>query len=124
MLSFWITFLALMVMVAAFVVPAGAPISGWTTYPPLSGVGQASGPGQGMGQDLWLVSIALFCGASLMGALNFITTTIELRARGLSMLRLPLTVWAWFITAILGLLAFGVLLAGAILLLLDRLAGT
>jgi cytochrome c oxidase subunit I len=124
MLSFWFTFLALMVMLAAFVVPGGAPIAGWTSYPPLSAVGQASGPGEGLGQTLWLVSLALFCGASLMGALNFITTTIELRARGLSMLRLPLTVWAWFITAILALLAFGVLLAGAILLLLDRMAGT
>jgi len=124
MLSFWTTFLALAVMVAAFFVPSGAPISGWTAYPPLSALGEIAGPGQGLGQTLWVVSIALFCGASLMGALNFITTVIDLRTRGMTMMRLPLTVWAWFITAILALLAFGVLLAAGILLLLDRLAGT
>jgi cytochrome c oxidase subunit 1 len=124
MLSFWFTFLAFVVMVAAFFVPGGAPISGWTAYPPLSGLGQVTGPGEGLGQDLWIISIAIFSGASLMGALNFIATTIDLRAPGLSLMRLPLTAWAWFITAILGLLAFGVLLAAGILLLLDRMAGT
>jgi cytochrome c oxidase subunit I len=124
MLSFWFTFVAFAVMVAAFFVPGGAPISGWTAYPPLSGLGQVTGPGEGWGQNLWIISIAIFCGASLMGALNFIATTIDLRAPGLSLMRLPLTVWAWFITAILGLLAFGVLLSAGILLLLDRMAGT
>ena len=124
MLSFWFTFVALMVMLAAFLVPGGAPISGWTGYPPLSGLGEATGPGEGWGQNMWLISIVIFCGASLMGALNFIATTIDLRAPGLSLLRMPLTVWAWFVTAILGLLAFGVLLAAGILLLLDRAAGT
>jgi cytochrome c oxidase subunit 1 len=74
--------------------------------------------------DLWVVSIALFCVASLLGALNFITTTLDLRARGMSLWRMPLTVWTWFVTAILGLLAFGVLLAAGILLLLDRNLGT
>jgi len=124
MLSFWTTFLALCVMVAAFFVPGGAPLSGWTAYPPLSGVGPLSGPGEGMGQNLWIISIAIFCGASLMGAINFIATTIDLRARGMSMMRLPLTCWTWFVTAILGLLGFAVLLAAGVLLLLDRLAGT
>jgi cytochrome c oxidase subunit 1 len=124
MLSFWVTFLAFVCMVAAFFVPGGAPISGWTAYAPLSALGEAAGPGQGMGQTLWIVSIALFSLASLMGALNFITTTIDLRAPGMSLMRMPLTVWAWFITAVLGLLAFGVLLAAGILLLLDRSAGT
>ena len=124
MLSFWTTFLALVVMVAAFFVPGGAPLSGWTAYPPLSGVGTLSGPGEGLGQTLWIISIAIFCGASLMGAINFIATTIDLRARGLSMMRLPLTCWSWFVTAILGLLGFAVLLAAGVLLLLDRLAGT
>jgi len=123
MLSFWTTFAAFGVMVAAFFVVGGAPLSGWTQYPPLSAIPSA-GPGQGLGMDLWLVSIALFCAASLMGALNFITTTLDLRARGMSLLRLPLTCWTWFVTAILALLAFGVLLAGGILLLLDRNAGT
>lgn len=124
MLSFWLTFVAFVVMVAAFFVTGGAPIGGWTAYAPLSALGEIAGPGQGAGQTLWVVSIAIFCGASLMGALNFIVTTIDLRARGLSLMRLPLTVWAWFITAILALLAFGVLLAAGILLLLDRVGGT
>ncbi|HVP49054.1 MAG TPA: cbb3-type cytochrome c oxidase subunit I [Bryobacteraceae bacterium] len=124
MLSFWTTFLALVVMLAAFFVPGGAPLSGWTAYPPLSAVGPISGPGEGMGQTLWIISIAIFCGASLMGAINFIATTIDLRARGMSMMRLPLTCWSWFVTAILGLLGFAVLLAAGVLLLLDRLAGT
>jgi cytochrome c oxidase subunit I len=77
-----------------------------------------------LGQTLWVVSIALFCGGSLMSAINFLGTTIDLRAKGLSLMRMPLTVWGWFITACLALLAFGVLLAACILLLLDRLAQT
>lgn len=124
MLSFWFTFLALVVLMASFFVSGGAPISGWTAYPPLSAIGEIAGPGLGLGQTLWIVSVAIFAGASLMGALNFITTTIDLRAQGMTMMRLPLTVWAWFVTAILALLAFAVLLAAGILLLLDRLAGT
>ncbi|MBI4447027.1 MAG: cbb3-type cytochrome c oxidase subunit I [Acidobacteria bacterium] len=124
MLSFWITFVSLLVLLAAFVVTGGAPISGWTGYPPLSALGEIAGPGLGTGQTLWVASIALFCVASLLGALNFITTTIDLRTKGMSMMRLPLTVWAWFVTAILALLAFGVLLAAGVLLLLDRVVGT
>jgi len=124
MLSFWTTFVSLMVLLAAFFVEGGAPISGWTAYSPLSALGSITGPGQGLGQTLWIFSIAIFSAASLMGAINFITTVIDLRARGLTMMRLPLTVWAWFVTAILSLLAFGVLLAAGILLLLDRVAGT
>jgi cytochrome c oxidase subunit I len=123
MLSFWTTFVAFVVMIAAFFVEGGAPLSGWTNYAPLSAIPSA-GPGQGLGEDLWVISIALFCVASLMGALNFITTTLDLRARGMSLFRMPLTCWAWFVTAMLGLLAFGVLLAGGILLLLDRNLGT
>src|SRR2546427_6912593 len=124
MLSFWTTFLALIVMVAAFFVPGGAPLGGWTAYPPLSGLGAVTGPGQGAGQTLWVISIAIFSGASLMGAINFIATTIDLRARGMSLMRMPLTCWTWLVTAILGLLGFAVLLAAGILLLLDRSAGT
>ena len=124
MLSFWVTFVSLMVMLTAFVVTGGAPISGWTAYPTLSALGQITGPGQGAGQTLWVVGLGIFCIASLLGALNFITTTVDLRAKGMTFGRLPLTVWAWLITAVLGLLAFGVLLAACILLLLDRTAGT
>src|SRR5215510_6251627 len=106
MLSFWVTFLAFLVLVAAFFVTGGAPLHGWTGYAPLSAL-QSAGPGQGAGADLWIISIALFCLGALMSALNFITTTLDMRAKGMSMMRLPLTCWAWFITAILGLLAFG-----------------
>ncbi|MGD0758330.1 MAG: cbb3-type cytochrome c oxidase subunit I [Candidatus Sulfotelmatobacter sp.] len=123
MLSFWTTFVAFVVIIAAFFVQGGAPLHGWTGYPPLSAIPSA-GPGEGLGADLWITSIAIFCVASLMGALNFITTTLDLRAKGMTMMRMPLTVWSWFITAILGLLAFGVLLSAGILLLMDRNLGT
>jgi cytochrome c oxidase subunit 1 len=123
MLSFWTTFIAFMVILAAFFVTGGAPLHGWTGYAPLSAL-QNAGPGQQLGADLWITSIAIFCVASLMGALNFITTVLDLRAKGMTMMRMPLTVWSWFITAILGLLAFGVLLSAGILLLLDRNLGT
>jgi cytochrome c oxidase subunit 1 len=123
MLSFWTTFIAFMVILAAFFVTGGAPLHGWTGYAPLSALPSA-GPGEQLGADLWITSIAIFCVASLMGALNFITTVLDLRAKGMTMMRMPLTVWSWFITAILGLLAFGVLLSAGILLLLDRNLGT
>jgi len=123
MLSFWTTFVSFVIMLAAVFVEGGAPLSGWTQYPPLSAIPSA-GPGQGLGMDLWIISIAIFCAASLMGALNFITTILDLRARGMSLMRLPLTCWTWLVTAILGLLAFGVLASAGILLLLDRNAGT
>jgi cytochrome c oxidase subunit 1 len=123
MLSFWTTFLGFVVMLAAFFVTGGAPLHGWTGYAPLSAL-QSAGPGEGLGADLWIISIAIFCIGALMGALNFITTTLDMRAKGMTMMRMPLTCWAWFITAILGLLAFGVLLSGGILLLMDRNLGT
>ena len=123
MLSFWVTFLAFLALMAAFFVTGGAPLHGWTGYPPLSAL-QSAGTGEGLGADLWVISIALFCIGALMSALNFITTTLDMRAKGMSLMRMPLTCWAWFITAILGLLAFGVLLSAGILLLLDRNAGT
>jgi cytochrome c oxidase subunit 1 len=123
MLSFWTTFVGFVVILAAFFVTGGAPLHGWTGYAPLSALPSA-GPGEQLGADLWITSIAIFCVASLMGALNFITTTLDLRAKGMTMMRMPLTVWSWFITAILGLLAFGVLLSAGILLLMDRNLGT
>ncbi|MEO7653123.1 MAG: cbb3-type cytochrome c oxidase subunit I [Bryobacteraceae bacterium] len=124
MLSFWTTLLALGLMMAAFFVEGGAPLGGWTAYPPLSGLGAITGPGQGTGMNLWILSVATFCGASLMGAVNFIATTVDLRAKGMTFMRMPLTCWTWLITAILSLLGFAVLLAAGILLLLDRTAGT
>src|SRR3974390_3311635 len=124
MMSFWTTFIALVVMIAAFFVQGGAPLSGWTGYPPLSGIGSITGPGEGMGQNLWILSIAIFCGASLMGAINFIATTVDLRCKGMTLMRMPLTCWTWLVTAILGLLGFAVLLSAGVLLLLDRTVGT
>jgi len=124
MLSFWVTFAGLIVLLATFFVTDGPPISGWTAYPPLSAVGTAAGPGEGTGQNLWAISIAIFCVGSLLGALNFIATTLDLRTKGMRLMRLPLTCWAWFVTAVLGLLSFAVLLAACALLVLDRVGGT
>jgi cytochrome c oxidase subunit 1 len=124
MLSFWTTFAGLMVLISTFFVADGPPLSGWTAYPPLSGLGSVTGPGEGLGQDLWIISIAIFCVGSLLGALNFIATLLELRTRGMKLMRLPLTCWAWFLTAILALLSFAVLFSAGVLLLLDRVGGT
>jgi len=123
-LSFWTTVVALSVLVSTLFVGDGPPISGWTAYPPLSAVGSHAGPGLGTGQNLWIISIGIFCIASMLSAVNFIVTFIDMRCEGMSLMRLPLTCWAWFITAILMLLSFSVLFAGAVLLLLDRTAGT
>ena len=124
MMSFWTTFLAFVVMMAAFFVADGPPISGWTAYAPLSAVGGDAGPGLALGQDLWAISIAIFCVASLLGALNFIATTLDLRTKGMSLARMPYSTWAWFVTSVIALLAFAVLLPACVLLILDRVAGT
>jgi cytochrome c oxidase subunit 1 len=124
MMSFWTTFAAFVVMMASFFVADGPPISGWTAYAPLSAVGGDAGPGLAMGQNLWAVSIALFCIGSLLGALNFIATTLDLRTKGMSLARMPYSSWAWFVTSVIALLAFAVLLPACILLILDRVAGT
>jgi cytochrome c oxidase subunit 1 len=123
MLSFWVTFVGFIVLIMSFFVQEGAPIGGWTAYPPLSAIPSA-GPGQGAGMNLWIISIAIFCVGSLLGALNFITTLLNMRAKGMSLMRMPLTCWAWFTTAVLALLAFPVLLAAGVLLYLDRNAAT
>jgi cytochrome c oxidase subunit 1 len=124
MMSFWTTFVAFVVMMASFFVSDGPPISGWTAYAPLSAVGKDAGPGLAMGQNLWAISIAIFCIASLLGALNFIATTLDLRTKGMSLARMPYCTWAWFVTSVIALLAFAVLLPACVLLILDRVAGT
>jgi len=124
MMSFWATFIGFVHILAAFFVAGGAPLGGWTAYPPLSALGSIAGPGQGAGMNLWILSIAWFCAASLMGSVNFLVTTLAMRAKGMSLMRMPLTTWAWFTTAVLSLLAFPVLLGAGVLLLLDRNAGT
>ena len=124
MMSFWTTFVAFLVLVTAFFVADGPPQSGWTAYAPLSAVGKDAGPGEGLGQTLWGISIAIFCVGQLFGAINFIATTLDLRAKGMSLARMPYSTWAWFITSIIGVIAFSVLMAACILLTLDRVAGT
>src|ERR1700724_333647 len=124
MMSFWVTFVAFLVLISSFFVGDGPTLGGWTQYAPLSAVGAVSGPGQGLGVILWATSIALFCVGQLLGALNFITTTLVLRVKGMSLMRLPLSAWGWFITSCMGLTAFAVLLPACILLILDHVAGT
>jgi cytochrome c oxidase subunit 1 len=124
MMSFWVTFVAFLVMIASFFVADGPTLGGWTQYAPLSAVGAVSGPGQGSGVVLWAASIGIFCIGQLLGSLNFITTTLDMRAKGMSLMRLPLTAWAWFITSCMGLTAFAVLMPACILLILDHVAGT
>src|SRR4030088_2827273 len=124
MMSFWVTFLAFVVLMASFILGDGPTLGGWTQYAPLNAVGSVAGPGQGLGVVLWMISIALFCVGQLLGALNFITTTLDLRVKGMSLMRLPLTAWAWFITSCMGLTAFAVLMPACILVILDHVAGT
>jgi cytochrome c oxidase subunit 1 len=93
-------------------------------YAPLSALGSITGPGQGSGVVLWAASIAIFCVGQLFGSLNFITTTLDMRTKGMSLWRLPLTTWGWFITSCMGLAAFAVLMPACILLILDHVAGT
>ena len=123
MLSYWFFFMASVVMAASLFIATGPAAGGWTVYPPLSALGQAS-DGSKMGMDLWIVSMALFVISALLGGLNYISTILNLRTKGMSMTRMPLTIWAMFFTAILGVLSFPVLLSGLILLLFDRNLGT
>src|SRR6187551_2814540 len=123
MLSYWFFFLASIIMFSSLFVQTGPASGGWTTYPPLSALGDASS-GSKIGMDLWLVSMAMFIVSSLLGGLNYITTILNMRTKGMSMTRMPLTIWALFFTAVLGVLSFPVLLSGAILLLFDRNLGT
>jgi len=123
MLSYWFFFLASVVMISSLFVQTGPFSGGWTAYPPLSALGDAS-PGSKIGMDLWITAMALFVVSSLLGGLNYISTVLNMRTKGMSMTRLPLTIWALFFTAILGVLSFPVLLSGLILLLFDRHGGT
>ena len=123
MLSYWVAFLSAVIMLLSFLVEGGAAAAGWTAYPPLSAVASAV-PGSGLGQTIWLLSMALFIVSFTMSGLNLVATIFSLRAPGMSMLRMPLTVWSYFISAILGVLAFPALTAAAIMLLFDRHLGT
>jgi len=123
MLSYWFFFLSSILMLVSLFVESGPAMAGWTIYPPLSALPQAVS-GSGLGMTLWLFSMTIFIASSLIGSLNYIVTVINLRTQGMSMTRMPLTIWAFFVTAILGVLSFPVLLSAALLLVMDRLAGT
>ena len=123
MVSYWLFFLSSVVMVSSLFVESGPANAGWTIYPPLSALPQAIS-GSGAGMTLWLVSMAIFIAASLLGSLNYIVTVINLRTKGMSMTRLPLTIWAFFVTAIIGVISFPVLLSAALMLVMDRSFGT
>lgn len=123
MLSYWFFFAGSIVMLSSLFVQTGPFSGGWTAYPPLSALGDAS-PGSKVGMDLWITAMALFVVSSLLGGLNYVSTVLNLRTKGMSMTRLPLTIWALFFTAVLGILSFPVLFSGFILLLFDRHGGT
>ncbi|TDI64624.1 MAG: cytochrome c oxidase subunit I [Alphaproteobacteria bacterium] len=122
MLSFWVYLLAVVVLVASFFVPGGPTGAGWTLYPPqaiLSGT-----PGSEYGIILMLVSLALFIIGFTMGGLNYVVTVLQARTRGMTLMRMPLTVWGIFVATILALLAFPALFVGAVMMLFDRILGS
>jgi cytochrome c oxidase subunit 1 len=123
MLSYWFFFASSVVMFISFFIETGPASGGWVVYPPLSALPQAMS-GSGLGMTMWLTAMALFIASTLLGGINYITTVINLRTKGMSFSRLPLTVWAFLLTAIIGLLSFPVLFAAALLLIFDRSFGT
>lgn len=123
MLSYWFFFIASIIMFASLFLQTGPAAGGWVVYPPLSALPQAH-PGSQLGMTLWLISMAIFIVSQLLGGINYITTVINLRTRGMTFNRLPLTIWAFLITAVLGLISFPVLLSAALLLIFDRSFGT
>ncbi len=123
MLSYWFFFLASVIMFYSLFLSTGPFSGGWTAYPPLSALPQAS-TGSGTGMTLWLMSLTFFVVSVLLGGINYITTVLNLRTKGMSLWRMPLTIWAFFVTAILGLLSFPVLVSGFFMLICDRSLGT
>lgn len=123
MFSYWFFFLSSVVLLVSVGVETGPASGGWTVYPPLSALEKAM-PGSGLGMTLWLVAIALFIISALLGGINYISTVLNQRTKGMNMNRMPLTIWAFFFTAILGLLSFPVLLGAALFLIFDRSFGT
>jgi cytochrome c oxidase subunit 1 len=123
MLSFWFFAVSSVIMFYSMFIETGPASAGWTIYPPLSALEEAI-PGSGLGMTLWLVSMTLFVAGSLLGSINYIVTVLNLRTKGMTMTRLPLTIWAFFVTAILGVLSFPVLFAAVLLLIFDRSFGT
>ncbi|MBD1433970.1 cbb3-type cytochrome c oxidase subunit I [Sphingobacterium sp. DN00404] len=123
MLSYWFFFTACVIMVASFFVESGPASAGWTIYPPLSSV-PTSIPGSGLGMTLWLISMTLFIASQVLGGVNYISTVLNMRTKGMDLWKMPLTIWAFFLTAIVGLLSFPVLVSAVVLLFFDRSVGT
>lgn len=123
MLSYHFFFLASIIMLYSLFIETGPAAGGWVVYPPLSALPQAI-PGSGLGMTLWLVSMVFFIVSQLLAGINYISTVINLRTKGMSFSKLPLTIWALFLTAVIGLLSFPVLFAAALLLVFDRSFGT
>ena len=122
MVSYWAFLLAVLILLASFFVPGGPTGAGWTLYPPQA---ITSGtPGSGMGIILMLISLCVFVAGFTMGGLNYIITMLQSRARGMTLMRLPLTCWGIFTATVLALLAFPALLVGCIMMTLDSLLGT
>lgn len=119
MLSYWFFFLGGLLMFISLFLNTGPFSGGWTAYPPLSALPQAMS-GSGAGFTLWACSLALFIVSALLGGINYIATIINMRTKGMTMWRMPLTMWAFFITAVIGVLSFPVLLSGVLLLIFDR----
>jgi len=122
MLSYWFYLVSVVVLMASFFVPGGPTGAGWTLYPPQSIT--AGTPGSGWGIILMLVSLAIFIVAATMGGLNYVTTVLQARTHGMSLFRMPLSVWGIFMATVLALLAFPALFVSAIMMLLDRTLGT
>ncbi|MFD1551531.1 cytochrome c oxidase subunit I [Putridiphycobacter roseus] len=123
MLSYWMFLLSSLLMVYSLFLETGPASAGWTIYPPLSVFEQAI-PGSGNGMNMWLISMTIFIASSLIGSLNYIVTVLNLRTKGMKMTRLPLTIWAFFVTAIIGVLSFPVLVSAVVLMIMDRTLGT
>lgn len=123
MLSYWFFFSACAIMMGSFFIQTGPASAGWTIYPPLSALPKAIS-GSGLGMTMWLISMVLFVASSLMGGINYVSTVLNMRTKGMDLWKMPLTIWAFFLTAILGILSFPVLVAGVVLLIFDRSFGT
>ena len=123
MISYWLFFISSCLMLYSLFIETGPASAGWTIYPPLSVYEETIG-GSGQGMTLWLLSMTIFVASSLLGSLNYVVTVLNLRTKGMKMTRMPLTIWAFFITAVIGILSFPVLVSAVVLMLMDRTMGT
>ncbi|WP_182995422.1 cytochrome c oxidase subunit I [Pelobium manganitolerans] len=123
MLSYWLFLVACVLILSTFFIESGPAGGGWTVYPPLSAIPKAM-PGSGLGMTIWLIAMILFVASSLMGGINYVSTILNMRTKGMDLWKMPLTIWAFLLTAVTGILSFPVLVAGVVLLIFDRSFGT